>query len=475
MGESDLPGLGPSEPEPWRRAALWAGPLAAAAVFWALVARGSSREVAWTAAATVWCGVWWVLEPVPLAATSLIPFAVLPLGGVLSHKQVATAYGHHLVLLMLAGSMVSMAMERTGAHRHIALGIVRAVGGRGPRRLVLGFLLASAGLSMWMSNTATAVMLLPVALATIAAGDEDALAAPVLLAVAYGASIGGSVTPIGTPPNLIFAGHYEAATGGTTMAFSEWMALGVPIAALLLPLTAWWLGRGLQAGAPLRLPDVGRWQPQQRRVLVVFGLMALAWMTREGPAGGWARWIDHAGTIGDSTVAIAAALVLFVLPRGGGEPGRLLDWPTAARIPWGVFIMIGGGIALGMGFEASKLSQQLGQALMPLARLSPWLVVPLVCLVATFATEVTSNTAVANVAMPVLAAAATSAAVDPAWLMLPAVFGLNHAFMLPVATAPNAIMYGTGRVSTGRMAKEGLVLNLLAVAVISVVCLWSLG
>ena len=432
---------------------------------------GLPAPAAWTALVTVWCAVWWVVEPVPLAATSLIPFCVLPLSGVLDHREVAGAYGHHLVLLMIAGSMVSTAMERSDAHRRVAVGLIRVVGGAHSRRLVLGFLVASAALSMWMSNTATTIMLLPVALAAVASsrGEHRALALPLLLAVAYGASIGGSATPIGTPPNLIFIEHYTAATG-REIGFTTWMGYGLPVVVIMIPLAWLWLSRGLGGEAPGELPKLGPWRPEERRVLAVFGLMALAWMTRSQPFGGWSGALGVEETAGDSSVAILATLTLFVLPRGDADqPGaRLLDWKTANAIPWGVFIMIGGGIAIGKGFTASGLGAELGQGLSFLVDWPVWVVVPLLVAFATFTTEVTSNTAVANVLLPILAAAvAASGGGDPLWLMLPAVLGLNHAFMLPVATAPNAIMYGTGRVTTRQMAREGFVLNVVAIVVIT--------
>ncbi len=427
------------------------------------------RPACWTAAITILCATWWIFEPIPLAATSLVPFAALPLTGVLSHKEVATAYGHHLVLLMLAGSIVASAMEKSGAHRRVALTMVRAIGGSGGRRVVLGFLIVSAVLSMWMSNTATTVMLLPVAIAVADASDRDGLAVPVLLAVTYGASIGGSATPIGTPPNLIFLAQYADA-GGDAPTFLEWMKLALPVVIMMVPIAWWWLTRRLSGPFAIALPSLGAWRPEERRVLVVFGLTALAWMTRAEPFGGWGQLLGVETMAGDSTVAIAAAVVLFVLPAGGETEGRLLDWETAAKIPWGVFIMIGGGVAIGKAFASSQLGPELGDALAFVGGWPLLVIVPVICLAATFITEVTSNTAAANVLMPILAAAAVAGDLEPMWLMLPAVLGLNHAFMLPVATAPNAIVYGTGRVSMAQMAREGFVLNLLGAVVIACVC-----
>jgi sodium-dependent dicarboxylate transporter 2/3/5 len=453
------------------RIAFVGGPvLAAAAGLAAVYAAGLPEPAGWTAAVTVLCAVWWIFEPIPLAATALIPFAAFPLCRVLTHQEVATAYGHHLVLLMLAGSIVATAMEKSGAHRRVAISMVRLVGGGGPRRLVLGFLLAAAGLSMWMSNTATTVMLLPVALAVIQASRDDSIAIPLLLAVTYGSSIGGSGTPIGTPPNLILLSQYKQHTG-IEPSFLDWMGWGMPVVVVMLPIAWLWLTRRLTTSMTLQLPKLGGWTSAERRVLVVFALTALAWMTRSEPFGGWSRLVGAEGYAGDSTVAIAAAVVLFVMPSGNTQDRRLLDWETAAKIPWGVFIMIGGGIAIGKAFDASQLDASIGRALGFLIAWPTFVVVPLLCLVATFTTEVTSNTAVANVLMPILAAAAVGTDADPLWLMLPAVLGINHAFMLPVATAPNAIVYGTGKVTTAQMAKEGLALNLAGAVVITGVSL----
>ncbi len=466
----------------WRRVCFWLGPLLAAALGLLTWRLGLPGPACWTAVITTLCAVWWIGEPIPLAATSLVPFALLPMVGVLDFRAVASAYGHHLVLLMLGGTIVSHAMERSGAHRRIALGLVRTVGSDGGRRLVLGFMLASAISSMWMSNTATTVMLLPVALAVIAASEGKQLTIPLLLAVPYGASIGGSGTPIATPPTLSFLEQHHTLTGAD-ISFTEWMGFGVPVVVAMVPLSWLWLSRKLRGSSPLSLPDLGPWRPSERRVLVVFALMAMLWMTRAGPYGGWGHWLGVAETAGDSTVALLAVVALFVLPSGDAPGERLLDGrvfapPTEADtddpptpIPWGIFFLIGGGIAIGKAFDASKLSETFGEALVFLAAWPSWLVIPSLCLIAIFTTEVTSNTAMANILMPILGAAAIAGGIDPQTLMLPAVFGLNYAFMLPVATAPNALVYGTGRVTTGQMAREGFALNLIGAVVITVVCL----
>lgn len=449
---------------------LLLGPLISACVWIGSKASGLETPACWCAAVTVLCAIWWVFEVIPLAATALLPFAVFPLTGVLTHREVAGAYGHTLVLLMLAGSIISTAMEKSGAHYRVALGMVRLVGGKGDRRLVLGFLLASALLSMWISNTATVVMLLPVALAVLdGVENRSTLAVPLLLAVAYGAAVGGSGTPVGTPPNLIMIDNYREVTGHE-ISFLEWMKIGLPAVALMLPIVWFRLTRGLaKESKAYELPRLGAWRSEEKRVLSVFALTALAWITRAAPLGGWSALIGADGYAGDSTVALIAAVALFVLPSGRGDNSRLLDWKTANAVPWGVFIMIGGGVAIGMGFRASNLSDALGGALAPLAHLPLFPMILLLCAFATFFTEVASNTAVSNVLMPIMAAVGTAADVDPVVLMFPVTLGLNWSFMLPAATAPNAIMYGSGEVPIRRMVAEGYILNLIGAVLLATV------
>ena len=459
-----------------RSLALYGGPLLGTILGGVLYVQGLPPAACWTAAITTLCAVWWVFEPVPMPVTALIPFAGFPLTGVIGHDQIANSYGHTLVLLMLAGAMIGMALERSGAHRRLALGMVRVVGGDRVGRLVLGFLLASAALSMWISNTATVVMLLPVVLAVLDYHPDEGprLAVPLLLAVTYGGSIGGVGSPIGTPPNLILLSQYQLATG-VDISFAQWMRIGVPLVVVMLPIAWLWLTRHIGDVRAAKLPDLGPWRSDERRVVLVFAITALAWMTRSDPFGGWAGVLGVSGTAGDSSVAIAAVVVMFLVPRGGREAGALLDWETAVRIPWGVFIMIGGGMAIGQAFQASGLGQAIGDALVPFTNLPLWAVVGLVALFATFITEITSNTAVANVMLPVLASTGVAAGLDPWWLMVPATLGLNWSFMLPVATAPNALVFGTGRITTQQMAREGLSLNLIGCVVITIMAMWLLG
>ncbi|EAR20353.1 SLC13 family permease [Nitrococcus mobilis] len=441
------------------------GAVAAGAAAGAALASDLPPAACWTAAITGLCATWWVLEPIPIPATSLIPFAAFPLAGVVDHARIAQAYGHTLVLLLLGGFMLSKAVEKSRLHRRLALGMVRVCGGGG-RRLVLGFMFASWVCSMWISNTATTLMLLPVALAVLESREAKPTAVPLLLGLAYAASIGGMATPIGTPPNVIFMAVYEQATG-ETVHFLEWMTIGLPAAALLLPIAWLWVTRSLGGTPAPTIPHLGPWRAPEARVLVVFGLTAAAWIFRTEPFGGWSG-LFGVGTASDSTVAMAAVVVLFLLPDGEG--GQLLDWKTARTIPWGLLILFGGGIAISTAFEASGLSSTLGEALGGVATWPLVAVILILCLAVTFMTEVTSNTATTNLLMPVLASAAIGAGLAPERLMLPAALSASCAFMLPVATAPNAIVAGSGYVHTADMAREGAVLNVLGAMTLTAVC-----
>lgn len=434
---------------------------------------GLPGPACWTAAVTALCATWWILEPVPIPATSLVPFVVFPLTGVLDHQQVAQAYGHTLILLLLGGFILSTAMERSGAHRRLALGLARLLqdrsGNMTPRRLVLGFMLATALASMWISNSATTLAFVPIALAALQRNEDPATNAAVLLGICYAASIGGMGTPIGTPPNLLFMAAHGEVTG-QHWSFLGWMRIGVPVVAVMIPVAFWLLTRRLPS-TPLPSIEVpGPWTIAERRVLIVFAVAACAWVTRTTPWGGW-QGLLGVDTTGDATVALGAALALFLVPDGRGQ--QLLDWKTAQRIPWGILLLFGGGLALARAFGTSGLSATIGAQLSVLAHIPPLPMILGVCLGVTFLTEVTSNTATAALLMPLLAAAAISAGIEPALLMLPAALSGSSAFMLPVATAPYAIVFGTGRITTAQMARAGLALNLLGVPVISLIC-WLL-
>ena len=427
---------------------------------------GLDGAIVGTLFVTVWVAAWWVSAAIPHAFTSLLPLGLLPMLGILSGKQVAEAYGNPLILLLAGGFMMASALEKNGAHRRLALGMLHLVGSGSGRSLIWGFALATGLSSMWISNTATTLMMVPVAIAILEAYPDRRLAVPLLLAIGYCASIGGLGTPIGSPPNLVFMQVY-AQTTEKSLGFSDWLWFGLPTVALLLPLTAWWLSRGLADTPAARLPAQGPWHPAERRVLVVFGLVALAWVTRSEPFGGW-RSLFGLPNASDASVALLGAVAMALVPSGRGGP--LLDWKTAERIPWGALILFGGGIALATAFESSGLSALIAQALQGLIALPLVLQVALIAATVTLLSEIASNTATAVLLMPLLAAAAMAASVDPALLMVPAVLAASCGFMLPVATAPNAIVFGTQLVQARDMLRHGLVVDLICVSGITLVC-----
>lgn len=412
------------------------------------------------------CVVWWIFEPIPIPVTSLIPLVIFPLAEVLPKEEIAKAYGSDLVLLMLGGFMLSAAMAHSGTHHRLALGLIRLVGGNSSRRIVMGFMCACAALSMWISNTATALMMLPLALAVIDRSEDKKLALPLLLSIAYGSSIGGVGTPIGTAPNLVFMQEYQNFTG-TTVSFVQWMTWGIPVVLLMIPLAGLWLTRNLDYVGELTMPSTGSWRTEEKRVLMVFGITVLAWVTRTEPFGGWSLWLGMKGAT-DATVALLAVITLFLIPNG--RSGKLLDWETAVKVPWGILILFAGGIAIAQAFVESGLSKFIGEQLTVLSELHPLVLIATIALAVTFLTEVTSNTATALLLMPILAPAGLAAGVDPALLMVPATISASYGFMMPVGTPPNAIVFGTGMIPMAHMAREGLALNFIGIAVISTVC-----
>lgn len=451
-----------------RTAALVIGPLAAVATGSAVAAlEGMTPDAGLVAGITLLTALWWIFEPIPIPVTSLLPLSLLPLLGILTPGQVGEAVGSPLILLLMGGFMLSTAMARSGAHRRLALNAVRAFGGSGGRALVFGFTAVSAGLSMWISNTATVLMLLPIVLAILEKTDDHRLQRGLLLGIAYGGSVGGIGTPVGTPPNLIFMRVYQDTTG-TEVSFLDWMGFGVPVVLVLVPIVALWLTRRVTGKESIEIPESGPWRAEEVRTLAVFALTALAWITRTDPFGGWSGLLGLPGA-NDASVAMLAVVLMCLVPDGKG--GRLLDWETASRIPWGILLLFGSGIAIARAFGESGISQALGEGLAGLRSLPPWLLVALICTMVTYLTEVTSNTATAALLMPILAAAGVAAGVDPRLLMAPAAMTASCAFMLPVATGPNAVVFSSGRLSIGEMAREGMVLNVIAIVVITAVAM----
>ena len=357
-------------------------PVIAICFYFILQALGLESKASIAAAITLLTVIWWVTEALPIPATSLVPFALLPLFGVVDHKTVASALGSHVILLLMGAFMLSKAIEKSGAHERLAVYMVRIVGVNSGRRMVLGFMIASAFLSMWISNTATTLIMLPIALAILKHIDNQKLKVALILGIAYAANVGGVGTPIGTPPNVIFMGIYEEQTG-IEYGFLEWMKIGVPIVVLAVPIMAFWLTRNVKLEQEIHLPVLGPWRAEETRTLWVFGLTALAWITRSEPFGGWSG-VFGVEIAGDSTIALFAVVLMFIVPNGKGS--RLLDWDSAKTIPWGMLLLFAGGIALAKGFVASGLSGLLGQWLATFANLPAIIMILTICLVVTYLT-----------------------------------------------------------------------------------------
>jgi len=459
---------------------IWLAPLLSLSFYCVLFYSGLDQTPAIAAAITLLTVIWWVTEAIPIPATSIVPFALFPLFGVIDHKTAASALGSHVILLLMGAFMLSKAIEKSGAHERLAIYMLKLVGVSSGKRLVFGFMITSAFLSMWISNTATTLIMLPMALAILKHVDNASLKVALILGIAYSASIGGIGTPIGTPPNVIFMGIYEEQTG-KEFSFFSWMKIGVPIVLVSIPLVALWLTRHVKLENKISLPEIGEWRTEEKRTLIIFGLTALLWITRLEPFGGWSEWLNLK-SVGDSTIALFAVVLMFLIPNGKednseegkGNKGRLLDWETAVSIPWGMLLLFAGGIALAKGFSASGLSTIMSDWLISFAALPPILMILSICLVVTYLTEITSNTATATLLMPILAAAAISSGLEPEVLMIPAAICASCAFMLPVATAPNAIAYGTGQITIGDMVKEGAILSFVVSSLAGVICYFLL-
>ena len=435
------------------------------------------KDIIFTAAITLFVAVLWVTEALPIPATSVIPFAAFPLFGVISHTEAASSLGSHVIMLLMAAFMLSKALEKANLHKRFAIYMLRVTGSGSPLKVILGFMMTTAVLSMWISNTATILMMLPMAIAIINALDNPRFGVALILGIAYAASLGGVGTPIGTPPNIIFMSVYEE-TQGVEYSFIEWMKTGIPIVIVAIPVMALWLARGIKTVGNIDLPEPGHWTKAEKRVLAIFGTVALAWIFRPF----WTAWLGIT-TISDSTIAVAGVVAMFLVNSGNdngevdakGNNEKLLDWKTANDIPWGMLLLFAGGICIAKAFMASGLSVVVGTWLTGLSTFPVLLLMLCICLFVTFLTEITSNTATSTLLMPILAAAGLAVGVDPKLLMIPAAISASCAFMLPVATAPNAIAYSTEKFDIKTMAREGIVLNVLVAVVVTIVCYVTLG
>lgn len=447
-----------------------------------------------TAATAAWMATWWLSEAISIHATALLPLVLLPLLGATSMREAAAPYAHELIFLFMGGFLLALAMERWGLHRRIALVTLRRVGEE-PSRIVGGFMVVTAVLSMWVSNTATAIMLLPVATSVIALvaaregapGPDEVMAdadSPVrpfalclLLGIAYAASIGGMATPIGTPPNVLMLSFVKSELG-RDVGFARWMAFALPLVAVFLPI-AWWLlthvlhpmrltaiegGRALVERA---LAELGPMSRAERIVFGVFVVAALLWIGRPWLVALEVGGIRPLSRLTDTGIAMLAAMLLFVAPAGGRPRRFVLDWETARGLPWGILILFGGGLSLAAAIRASGVAELLASGFAGLDTIPPWAVVVLVVAAIVFLTELTSNTATTATLVPLLAAVAPGLGIEPLRLVVAAALAASCAFMLPVATPPNAVVFGSGMLRASDMSRAGFWLNWLGIALIS--------
>ena len=465
-----------------KRIGFWLG-LALFALTVVLPAPGGMPPQAWIVAGLVlWMASWWMTEALPLTATALLPFLVLPLAGVMTAKETASAYYDPILFLILGGAFIALAIERTGLHRKLSLAILRAIGrrgGRGEMRLLLAFMTSAAILSMLISNTSTALIMMPMALAVLAGGgvadgERDGFAGALPIGIAFAASIGGLGTIVGSPTNGI-AVALIADLAGTRISFVEWMGFGVPVVLLGIPLAAWIIGRVQRiashpfdvAAAREAIDDHVPWTGPQKRLLPIIGAAFLMWLTQllvapYLPPNSWT----------DGTIAIIVGVSLFLIPDGTGRP--MLTWPEADRAPWGVIMMFGGGLALAAGMGASGLAQWLGQALLPLSVLPLVVIALAIVALVILVTEFASNVATASAIIPVVASLTVALGADPVLLAMPAALAASWGFMLPAGTGPNPIAWATGRIQLPRMVSAGIWLD-LAGAFLIVGAVWGVA
>lgn len=443
----------------------------------------SMHQEAWSALGLMLLmATWWSTEAIPIPATALLPVVLVPALGLGRISDATAPYANPIIFLFLGGFTLGLAMQRWNLHRRIALLTLRAVGGQ-PRRQIAGFMIATAFLSMWVSNTATAIMMLPIGLSVVSmirdANTEGVrrYATALLLAIAYAASIGGIATLIGTPPNALLAA-YLSDSHGVEVGFAQWMLLGVPVAVVMLLLAWWWLTRrdfGLSGHADSdsvirrELAELGPLSRAEKWVALVFTVTAAAWILRPFLSRSLLPWLSDTG------IAIAAAIVMFLIPVDLRKRQFLMDWDTATAVPWGVLLLFGGGLAMAGTISSSGLAEWIAASLGNTASLPPLLLMILVVGVIIFLTEVTSNTATAAAFLPLLGALAESQGMAPVLLTVPAALAASCAFMMPVATPPNAIVFSSGHMRIGDMIRVGLALNLAGTIVVTALCYGLMG
>lgn len=461
-----------------KRIGLVLGPLSFILILLFFNPEGLSSDARAILASTIWMAIWWVTEAIPIAVTSLLPIVLFPLSGGMELSATTTAYGHKFIFLYMGGFIIAIAIEKWGLHKRIALNIINFIGSN-IKNIILGFMVATAFLSMWISNTATAVMMLPIGIAIVSqlndnpntTKDETRQFGKVLmLAIAYSASIGGMATLIGTPPNLVLAGIVHS-TYGYEISFFQWFIFGFPIAVILLFLCWKYLTRnslefgktefpGGKAEIKRLLAQLGKISYEEKIVALVFAVTAFFWIIRSFVFATLIPALD------DTIIAVGFAMVLFLIPtKNKAHP--LIAWEDAVKLPWGVILLFGGGLAIASGFERSGLAAWIGSQMIVFADLTPFILILLLAAAVNFLTEITSNTATTAMLLPILAPMAVSIGIHPFILMVTATVAASCAFMMPVATPPNAIVFGSGYLRIPDMAAKGFVMNIISILVMT--------
>ncbi|WJE16490.1 DASS family sodium-coupled anion symporter [Halobacillus sp. ACCC02827] len=473
---------GPSM-QPRQKSGLILGPMLFLLALLFVDAEGLSREAVAILASTLWIATWWITEAIPIPATSLLPLVLFPVTGGLESGMTASSYGDDTIFLFMGGFLIALTMQKWNLHKRMALFIIASVG-TSTEQIVLGFMVATGVLSMWISNTATAMMMVPIGMAVIYQAaeqlkkkgetvDHDSFpfGKAVMLGIAYSASIGGLATLIGTPPNTIFKAVVEQ-TYAIEISFAGWMTFGVPLSLLLLALAWVYL---VKVAYPMKMKELpggrkvireerrslGVMSFEEKTVLLVFTVTAAAWISRSF------LLVRVNENINDTMIAMIAAVILFILPSKNRKGEHLLDWDTAKGLPWGILLLFGAGLAIASGFQETGLAEWIGNQLTVLQGVHLLLIIVIVTGMVIFLTEITSNTATATMMFPIMASLASALSVHPYSLMIAAGIAASCAFMLPVATPPNAVVFGSGYLRIPDMAKAGLWLNILAVILVT--------
>lgn len=449
-------------------------------------------KISVVAAVAVLMAIWWITEAVPLAATSLVPLVFFPIFGVLSGSEISASYINSVIFLFIGGFMLAIAMERWSLHKRIALKIITIFGGTS-NSILFGFMFSAAFLSMWISNTATAVMMLPIALSVITKienefgkSETESFSKSILLGIAYACSIGGIATIIGTPPNLALVRIHEIAfPNAPEISFGNWMLMALPITIILLIITALFLSKIIfRSNKKIKIgrdyirneyKALGKFSFPEKVIAIIFGLTSLLWIFRTDlnlgfvQISGWSSILSAPGFIDDGTIAITMAFLLFLIPSKVQTQKTILSANVFEQIPWSIILLFGGGFALATAFSSSGLSEFIGNNLRGLSNVPTFILIVIICSIINFLTELTSNTATTQMILPILASVSVAIGLNPLLLMISATLSASMAFMMPVGTPPNTIVFASKRLKISDMAKTGFALNIISVIIISIV------